>query len=443
MEILIPDNWLKEFLKTHVGPEVIAECLSLCGPSIDRIEKIEGDPVYLIEVTTNRVDSASVLGIVREASAILPRFKIAAKLLQPKAKAKQKTVKSVFYLKASVDPKLCFRFSAILIRNVKIGQSPAEIQKKLIECGTRPINNIVDISNYIMLLFGQPVHTFDYDKIKGAKMILRASKRGERLTTLDGKNHKLSGEDIVIEDGSGRLIDLAGIMGGQNSMVDENTKNVLLFVQTYNPVNIRKTSMSLAARSEASMLFEKGLDTELVGPAMRYAIDMFVDLTKGTPAGEILDIYPNPYKVKAVKTNLEFINERLGISLTKDQISKSLASLGFYPRWSGKNISVEIPSYRRDVEIPEDIVEEVARIYGYHNLPNKMLTGELPEPLMGTPFDFEEKVKDYLSGWGGVETYTLSFVSKGEAKEGALKLKNPLGAESEYLRTSLMPSLQK
>jgi len=443
MDIKIPDKWLREYLETKATPQKLAECLSLCGESVEKIEKIGNETVYDIEITTNRVDSASVLGIAREASAILPRFKIPAKFTQPMTHAKQRTFSSVNYLKTNIDHNLCFRFSAILIKNIKIATSPLDIQNKLIESGARPINNIVDISNYIMFLFGQPIHTFDYDKIKGAKMHLRASRKGEELTTLDGKKHKLPGGDIVIEDVDGRLIDLAGIMGGLNSAVDENTKNVLLFVQTYNPVNIRRTSMALAARSQASILFEKGLDTELVDPALRYGIDMFVNLTKGTPADEILDIYPDPYKVKAVKTNLEFINERLGISLTKDQISKSLVPLGFYPRWSGKNISVEIPSYRRDVEIPEDIVEEVARIYGYRNLPDTPLSGVVPIPINDSPFIFEEKVKDFLSGWGGVEVYTQSLVPKELAGPEALKLKNPLGKEAEYLRTSLMLSLEK
>lgn len=441
MDIKIPNKWLREYLETKASAKKIAECLSLCGPSVNRIENLEGDVVYSIEVTTNRPDAASVLGIAREASAILPRFKIPAKFVEPKLKARQKTSRTVSYLKVIVDPQLCSRFSVILIKNVKITPSPLEVQKKLIQSGARPINNIVDISNYIMFLFGQPVHTFDYDKIKKAKMILRTSLKGEKLTTLDGKTYKLSGDDIVIEDGDKRLIDLAGIMGGLNSAVDENTKNVLLFVQTYNPLNIRKTSMSLAVRTQASMLFEKGLDAEMVGPAIRYAIDMFIDLTQGKPAAEILDIYPSPYKVKRVGTTLDFINQRLGVVLTKEQISKTLLPLGFYPKWTGKNIDAEIPTYRKDVSIPEDIVEEIARIYGYHNLPDKLLEGPLPEPLLDTPFEFEDKVKDFLCGWGATEIYTLSLVSKEEAQENALKLKNPLGKEAEYLRTSLMPSL--
>lgn len=444
MDVIIPDSWLREFLKTAAKPDKIAEFLSLCGPSVERIEKIEGEPVYFIEVTTNRVDSAGVWGQAREAAAILPRFKIQAALLDLKLKASQNLVPQVNYLKADVDPTLCPRFTVILIRNVKYGPSPALAQKRLRQVGLRPLSNIVDISNYLMHELGQPVHTFDYDKIKGGIMKLRKSKKGEKITTLDGKTHTLPGEDIVIEDGSGRLIDLAGIMGGENSAVDENTKNVLLFVQTYNPLNIRRTSMSLGARSEAVSLFEKGLDPELVVPTVRRGIDLFIEWTGGMPEKEILDICPNPYKGKTIKTNAQFIYDRLGTKIDKKVITEFLKPLGFDVKWAGENLEVEIPSWRaQDMNIPEDIVEEVARIYGYHNLPSQLMDGSLPIPPVDAPFEFETKVKQILKGFGGTEIYTLSLVSEEMTYLGVqpLRLKNPLGENSAYLRTNLMPSL--
>ncbi|MEK7188784.1 MAG: phenylalanine--tRNA ligase beta subunit-related protein [Patescibacteria group bacterium] len=288
MNILIPDKWLREFLKTLASPAQISEYLSLCGPAVERINETSYGPVYYFEVTTNRVDSVSIYGVAREAAAILPRFGIKARLHSVKV-GEFKFSQKVKYLKAIVDKKLCSRFTAALIKNVIIKPSPKQIQDKLTAVGVRAINNVVDISNYVMHELGQPVHTFDYDKIKGAKMILRESEKGEKITTLDGKTYLLPGEDIVIEDGQKRLIDLAGIMGGENSAVDSNTKNVLLFVQTYNPLNIRRTSMSLAKRSEAAVLFEKDLDPELVSVGIGRTIDLFVKLTGGVPEKEILD----------------------------------------------------------------------------------------------------------------------------------------------------------
>lgn len=419
----------------------IAEYLSLCGPSVEKIEKYQDTWIYHLEITTNRVDTASVYGIAREASAILPRFKIQSKLNPIKVFGLNFS-KTVSYLEAKVDARLCPRFSAVLIKGVKVGDSPSWLKERLGATGVRPINNIVDISNYVMHEIGQPVHTFDYDKIGGAKMVLRESVRGEKIRTLDGKEHTLPGRDIVIEDGNGKLIDLAGIMGGENSAVDVNTKNVLLFVQTYNPTNIRRTSMSLAQRTEAAVLFEKGLDPELVGLGISRGIELFKDLTGGVPEKNILDIYPTPFQEGQVKLNYDTLSARLGVEISKSEISKMLTSLGFETLWQGAALSVSVPSFRGgDIKISEDILEEVARIYGYHNFPSVLMGGVIPEPPPDAPFSFEEKLKSILSGWGGIETYTLSLVPKSWAGEGALGLKNPLGKESESLRTSLIPSL--
>jgi phenylalanyl-tRNA synthetase beta chain len=442
MDILISDNWLRDYLKTKASPKQVAKCLSLGGPSVNKIEKTKKDTLYHIEVTTNRVDSASIYGIAREASAILPSFGIEAKLKKIKTKTNLPFVNKVSYLEALVDQSLCPRFTAVLIKDIKIGKSPKKIEERLRAVGVRPINNVVDISNYIMHELGQPVHTFDYEKIKGQKMILRKSKKDETIVTLDGQRHILPGKDIVIEDGKGRLIDLAGIMGGLNSAVDEKTKNVLLFVQTYNPVNIRRTSMYLAKRTEAAVLFEKGLDPELVSVGIKRGIELFVELAQGKPEKQILDIYKKPHRSRLLKTTLHFIEQRLGVNLEKEEITSALVPLGFKITWNKNELIVNVPSFRaKDIKIPEDIVEEVARIHGYHNLPSILMEGRLPDPLPDSPFDFEMKIKLALKGWGGTEVYTYSMVAKELVEHAALRIKNPLGKEREYMRTSLRPSL--
>lgn len=442
MNLLIPDIWLRDFLKTKATPKEIAGCLSLCGPSVEKISGKGNDLVYSVEVTTNRIDSACIYGIAREAAAILPMFKIRAALTPVKISAKPSFATTVDYLAAEVDRNLCPRFAAVLIQNVKIQPSPQWVQKRLSLSGIRPINNIVDISNFIMLEVGQPTHTFDYDKIKGQQMTLRESVKGEKITTLDSKSFVLPGGDIVIEDGSGTLIDLAGVMGGLNSAIDETTKNVLFFVQTYSPVNIRRTSMTLAQRTQAAVLFEKGLDPENVALAMGRGIDLFASLADGKAQKSILDIYPNPVKTKKITVDLPFVEKRLGIAIPKPVIRKILTSLGFKIQGVGKNLRISVPSFRaKDINIKEDIVEEIARMYGYQNLPSALMTGQIPDPLPGTTFDFEQKIKNLLRGFGSEEIYTSSLVSQEQAGTGALKLQNPLGKESEYLRTSLIPSL--
>jgi len=444
MDVLIPDSWLKDFLKTNASSKEVATYLSLCGPSVEKVTKLKDDSIYHAEITTNRVDAVSIYGFAREASAILPRFGKKAELLPLKLKSTYKFKNKVGYIQAKVDNKLCSRFTAVLVKNVVVKDSPTFIKERLEKIGLRAINNVVDISNYIMHELGQPLHTFDYDKIKGQKMVLRESKKGEKITTLDGKKFTLPGGDIVIEDGEKRLIDLCGIMGAKNSMVDSQTKNVLLFVQTYNPIKIRKTSMNLAQRSEAAILFEKDLDEENVKPALEKSIELFEKITNGKSEKQILDIYPNPYKGKMVKINLEFINKTLGTNLSKKDVENSLIPLGFSIKWDKKNLTLVIPSFRaKDIDMPEDVVEEVARIYGYHQLKSTLMSGKLPQKLLGSPFDFEDKIKDILVGFGATEIYTYSLVSKNETDDNSLKLNNPLGRDTEYLRNEIFYSLKK
>jgi len=442
MDILTPNNWLKDYLKTNATPSDIFKYLSLCGPSVDKIIKYKNESIYQIEVTTNRVDSASVYGIAREASAILPRFGIEATLLPVKLPTGYHFISKVKYLDASIDNNLCQRFSAVLIKNCKISQSPSWVRERLKNVGIRPLNNIVDISNYIMVELGQPMHTFDYDKIMKAKMILRKSKPKEIITTLDKQTYTLKGGDIIIEDGDGRIIDLAGIMGGVLSAVDENTKNVLLFVQTYNPTVIRRTSMNLAKRTEASVLFEKGLDPELVTVAIKRGIYLFRELTGGSAEKNILDIYAKPYKKSLINVDFKLISDRLGTEIKPSLIKDMLTPLGFEIVLQKKYFKVSVPSWRsKDIQIPEDILEEVARIYGYFRLSSEFMKGALPEKLANSPFDFEYKLKTLLKGWGMNEIYTSTLVPREFCHEPCLKLKNPLGDNSEYLRNNLRSSL--
>ncbi len=443
MDIKILDSWLRDHLVTKATPAEVAKYLSLCGPSAERVESRGSDFVYNIEITTNRIDEVGIYGIAREASAILPRFGIPAKLKPINIKDKvPNLVPKVDYLDVKVDSKLCPRFSAVLIKNVKVGDSPKLIKDRLEASGIRAINNVVDISNYIMLELGQPVHTFDYDKIAGSKMLLRESRKGEEIETLDGKKFILPGGDIVIEDGEGNLIDLCGIMGGEASAIDNETENVLLFVQTYDPTKIRKTSMHLAQRTMAATIFEKGTDPELVSTAIFSAINLFKKLTGGVPEKNILNLYPNQYKTKGISTSLKFIYERLGVEILKKDITTYLNALEFKCNWKGNALSVEVPSFRaKDVNIEEDVLEEIARIYGYHNLPSRIMSGEIPTHPASPQFAFEAKIRNLLAGLAGTEVYTLSLVSKPDVDEKSLKLKNPLGSDTEYLRTSLMPSL--
>jgi len=368
MNILIPDSWLREYLETKATPQQIKEYLSLCGPSVERMHKEDGEVIYDIEVTGNRPDSMSILGIAREAAAILPRFGIAAKLLNDPYDMKGLTLKTkkvkpfeAKTLTIKTDPMLNPRWTSVVIDNVNVGSSPTWLQKRMEATGIRSLNTVVDVTNYIMRAYGQPVHTFDYDQILPKNgvptMILRASTKGERVITLDGKTHNLPGDDIVIEDGSGRLIDLCGIMGAQNSSVKSSTKTIVLFMQTYEPTHIRKTSMSLAHRTEAAGLFEKGLDPELVMPSVLKGIELIAQVAGGKVASKIYDIYPKPHKPYIVSVTKEKLTTYLGISLSDKDIANILTPLGFKPILTKSSVSAQIPSFRRDIMMNVDIIQ--------------------------------------------------------------------------------------
>jgi phenylalanyl-tRNA synthetase beta chain len=442
MNILIPDSWLRKYLDTGATPGEVQRYLSLCGPSVERSHQEMEDTIYDIEVTTNRADCLSVVGIAREAAAILPRFDIPAKLItDPFAKrTKLQTAPVVDYLQVKVDPALCMRFSANLIKNVTVKDSPAEEISKLEKVGMRGINNVIDVSNLLMHELGQPIHVFDYDKIKNHRMTLRESRKGETITTLDGKTHILPGGDIVIEDGSEELIDLCGIMGGLNSSVTPETKNVLLFVQTYDGPRIRRTSMALAHRTSAAVLFEKDLPTESVLPTLEQAAKLITKLSGGKPEEIILDILKSDESEKIVHLDKPLhilATEKIGTEITKQQTKTYLTSLGF--RFKSDS-TIQVPFYRKfDVLISDDLVEEVARIYGYHNIPPVIMDGPLPPPNLDRTFYWENYVKTALKYLGFTEVYSYSLVDK----DHGLKLKNALTLDWAYLRTSLLPSHQK
>lgn len=454
MNIKITYNWLLEYLDTDAAPAEIQKYLSLCGPTVDSVERNGDDYILSIEVTSNRVDAASVFGIAQEALAILPQFGKKAVL----KKNPIQTLKNEFEFTGSsrlnlkVDSHLCPRFACVIFKGVEIKPSPPGIQKRLQSVGIRPINNVVDISNYLMVEFGQPSHIFDFDNIDAATMILRKSKKGEKITTLDGKTYSLPGGDIVIVDGSGRLIDLCGIMGGENTHVTEKTKNILVFMQVYDGMKIRKTSMILGARSQASGLFEKDLDPEKVLPAIFLAVELLKKNAGGAVDSPMYDIYPKPFTGKSIIVEKARIDNFLGIKLPEKKIIQILSSLGFYAGHRNGKLNISIPSFRAaDILIPEDIIEEVARIYGLHNLPAKLPKSRPTSPTADIDklFKLELRLKYLLKHSGFNEVYNYSMISKDQIEKLDLDPKKHLGLissiskELEYLRRSLLPSLLK
>ncbi len=444
MDILIPDSWLRDFISTKATPKQLAEALSLCSLSVDRVETTaDGDSLYHIEVPPNRYDCLSVLGVAREAAAALPRFGHEVRLTTPTILPPQFPKSPRLTLEPLIDTALCPRFSAVIIDSVTIKPSPETIRQRLEKVGIRPLNNLIDITNYLMIELGQPMHAFDFDKLTDKKMVLRESRPGERLMTLDGKTHDLPVNSIVIEDGK-CLIDLCGIMGGENSGIDLNTKKVILFAQIYEPVHIRKTSMALPLRTEAAQRFEKGLDPEMVLPALFKSVELARSNAGAEVASALIDSDSQPFKPHEVIMTQAKLNQYLGVVLKPEEVTDILESLSLHTTFDHKLLTFKslIPSWRdKDITIEEDLIEEVARIHGYHNLPTTLPVGELagaqPEPI----FPIENRIKVMLKDFGFTEVLNLSLTSKELAGNGELvRVLNPLGAETEYLIADPFPA---
>lgn len=444
MNIKILDSWLREYLKTKATPKELAEKLSLTSMAVERVEKHGSDYIYEMEITTNRPDLFSVIGIAKEASAILPQFGISADFIPLKLN-KPQVGQEIDSIEIVIDPKLVNRICAVVM-DVRVDNYPKDIAEKLETSSIRSLNNVVDVTNYVMRVVGHPAHVFDFERLSTKKLTIREAKKGEAVITLDGKNFVLSGGEIVAEDDLGRIVDLLGIMGLKNSVVTNETKKILYFIDNNNPHLIRNASMELGIRTEAATLNEKNIDPELAYVALLYGIELFEKFASGKVTSEIIDIYGNKPKPKTIQVNLEKINKVIGVNIDIEKVLKSLEKLGFEITQSKTSLEVKVPTFRLgDVEIEEDIIEEIARIYGYHNLPSVLpVTGEIIPHALVDDFYFEERVKEALKYWGFTEVYTYSFVSE-QLYEGpiedSVEVSNPLTEDFVYMRNSLIPSL--
>lgn len=444
MNIKILDRWLREYLKTKATPKKIAEVLSLTSVSVERMEKTENDVVYDIEVTTNRPDLMSIIGLAREAATALLQFGIEAEFIPLETKPEKAT--NNFPINIKNDPKLVTRICAVVM-SVIIKDSPDYIKQRLETSGIRSLNNIIDVTNYIMRETGHPAHVFDFDRLNTKEFIVRESKNGEKIVTLDKKEHILKGGDIVADNGKGEIVDLLGVMGTANSVVHADTKRIMLFIDNNKTDRIRKTSMSLGIRTEAAVLNEKNIDPELSMQTLLRGIELYKEVANGKVENGILDIYPNKPKSKSITVSHEKIDSYIGVPISLETVKKILVSLGFKTEIDKNKATAVVPSWRAaDVNIAEDIIEEIARIYGYHKLPTVIppLTKVETYEIEKDRFYWEKRTKDAMRYFGFTEVYTSSLVSE-ELLEGptenAVELANPLNEDLVYMRTSLAPSL--
>jgi phenylalanyl-tRNA synthetase beta chain len=406
------------------------------------------DAIFDLDITPNRPDCLCVAGIAQEVAALTGQSR-----RHPKVGYKEMLPPIDQQIAVEIaDPDLCSRYCASLITGVKIAESPPWMQQRLLACGMRPINNIVDITNYVMLELGQPLHAFDYEKIKDKKIIVRRAAKGEILVSLDGVERTLSQDMLVIADAE-RAVAIAGVMGGANSEVTEATTTILLEAANFNPTSIHYTSHQLGLPSEAAMRFERGIRPELTVPALRRATQLMLELGGGQAARGVADVYPGKRETGSILLSTKKAKQLLGIEFSRDQIVKTLISLGFdcQPGASASEIRVAAPYWRSDITQEVDLIEEIARIIGYDKIPMTLLSHSLPPQNPDLILGLERKIRDSLVGFGFQEVITYSLTSLDMLKKlmpeahpiepKLIRVANPMTAEQEYLRPTLRANL--
>jgi phenylalanyl-tRNA synthetase beta chain len=428
----------------HEGILVLPDEAPIGRPLADYL----GDAILNLEVTPNRPDCLSVIGIAREIAALTEkRPHLPEVVYEELGEPIEREI--VVELPA---PDLCPRYCASLVTWVKVAESPVWMQQRLLASGMRPINNIVDITNYVMLEYGQPLHAFDYERIRGKKIMARRATKGETIVTLDGIERVLAEDMLVIADGE-RPVAVAGVMGGANSEVTKETTAILLEAASFNPASIHYTSRKLGLPSEACMRFERGISPELTLPALRRATQLLVQLAGGQAAKGLVVVQSGKPDQKPILLSTGETKRILGVDFSLDQIVGVLTSLGFacQPTVSASEVLVTAPYWRSDIHLAVDLIEEVARITGYDRIPTTLLSQSIPRQNPSPILKLERELRQRLTGYGFQEAISPSLVSldalrklsaeSHEVKPAPLRLSNPMSAEQEYLRPSLQANL--
>jgi len=406
------------------------------------------DPVIEIDLTPNRPDCLSIIGIAREIAAIQK-----TPLTYPPLTLDDPDNKIVQMTSVRIEaPDHCPRYAARLLEGIAVRPSPFWLQDRLLSVGLRPINNIVDITNFVLMELGQPLHAFDFDRLEENRIVVRTAKQGESFTTLDQKERPLTSEMLMICDGK-KPVAIGGVMGGLNSEIEDDTSRVLIESAYFSPVSIRRTSKKLGLSTEASFRFERGVDPEGTVTALNRAAQLMIEMGGGTLIGGVVDEHPRPQETKALTLSVARTNRLLGIDLNRVQVADLLKSIEFSVEneKEADMLLVSPPSFRVDISRPEDLMEEVARLAGYNNIPTTFPMF----PAEGRPFlkelAFRNELKQLMTGFGFTEVITYSFIPKqscdhlrfrsDDPRRNLVHILNPLVEEQAVMRTSLIPGL--
>lgn len=439
-------NWLKKYVDIKINPEELAHQLTMAGIAIEGVETIGNDNILELDLTPNRGDCLGLINLAREVAAITGE-----KLNIPVADVAENGEDINDYIKVEIDDsKLCSRYTARLIKNVTIKPSPMWLQEALTNAGIRPINNIVDVTNYVMLETNQPLHAFDYDLLgKEKKIVVRKAKKGEVIVTLDESERLLDTDMLAITNGH-KPVALAGVMGGLDSEINDNTVNVLLESAHFYGPNVRRTSKIVGLRSESSIRFEKGTDVNGVIYASNRAAGLIQELAGGEVVKGILDVYPQPQQNLTITVRTARVNDLLGTNLSVEAMEKYFNSLDFKVQKGKKALLVEVPTYRPDLELEVDLIEEIARLYGYDNIPATLPVGNTTPGGLNDYQDYKGRVTSILAQ-NMHEVVNYSFISpawfddimlpKDSKLREVVQVANPLSEDQSVMRTILLPGL--
>lgn len=412
-------------------------------PGLDIHEAIGyNDTCVEFEITSNRSDCMSVTGLAREAAATFGREFI---LYEPEVKPGHGDVND--HLKVQIfEPDKCYRYSGAVVENVRVKESPRWLRERLRASGVRPISNIVDITNYVMLEYGQPMHAFDLRYLEGNEVNVRNAKNGEKITTLDGVERELNDTMLVIAD-KNKPVAVAGVMGGEYSGIMDDTTTIVFESACFNGISVRRTAKALGMRTEASSRYEKELDPGATMRALKRALELVQELDAGDVVNGVEDCFVKPKDEVKVKFDYKWINDFIGIDLSEEEQKKILEKIEFRFDDDGNIIA---PPFRNDIEHIADISEEVARFYGYHNIPNRQLSGVANGKLTDSQ-KFIKSINETLISCGCSEISTFSFISpkaydrirlaKDDAKRNSVVIMNPLGEDTSIMRTTILPSM--
>jgi phenylalanyl-tRNA synthetase beta chain len=443
--MLISYHWLRELTDTNFKPQEVQERLTMVGLAIDAVENHGQDFVLDVEVASNRPDCLSHVGIARELTVIEQKH-----LRLPEARPIRAEGNSASLTSVEIkDPDLCPRYAARLVRGVKIGPSPDWLAKRLETIGQRPINNVADITNYVLHELGQPLHAFDFEKLGGRRIVVRRAAPGEKLTTLDGVERTLTADMLVIADAE-KPVALAGIMGGEESEISTQTSDVLIESAYFDPHSVRVTARQLGMDTEASRRFERGADARGVLRAQQRCVELICELAGGVATDDAIDIYPQPHTPRVVELHPSRVEGLTSLSVETDEMVRILTGLGFEPAREPEPLSFKVPSWRIDVEEEEDLVEEIARHTGYDKirseLPPANLSGEYQPGEMQ-----QRSLRRALNAFGYDEAINFSFIPQENRFElipwlagreaHQPQLANPIIEESAWMRSTLLPGL--